>query len=245
VHLLVRSSTHRGTHRDIVKARKVVIRIENSVFRYDVINCVIAKRFPDSCRYLEIGVRNPADCFDRIPASDKTSVDPGAEFSGNPASYKLTSDKFFEDLEAGQLALAADYKWDVVFVDGLHLAPQTFRDIENSIAHLSEKGFLLLHDCNPPDWRHAHSDYEAFRASPTWWNGTVWKALYLFRTKYALASATLDTDYGVGIISKGRACVPIEHTNTFFEFGDMKKDRKRQLGLITVEQFRSDFDAFF
>jgi hypothetical protein len=215
------------------------------MFRYDVINHVIARRFPDRCKYLEIGVRNPGDCYDRVNATEKASVDPGVEFEGNPVIYKLTSDEFFKALDAGEANLPADYQWDVVFVDGLHLAPQTFRDIENSIAHLSDRGFLLLHDCNPPDWRHAHSDYEDYRASPGDWNGSVWKALYFFRTKYDCASATVDTDFGVGVIAKGRRSAQIEHTNVFFEFGDMKKDRRRQLGLITIDQFKNDFDTIF
>lgn len=77
-------------------------------YRYDVINDLL-QRFDGPTRYLEIGVRNPNDNFAKIGANEKHSVDPGVEFKSNPVDFKLTSDEFFGQLEAGRL-LAPDYK---------------------------------------------------------------------------------------------------------------------------------------
>ena len=69
--------------------------------------------------YLEIGVRNPDDNFNRIKAEDKYSVDPGVEFKVNPVDFKLTSDQFFAQLLNGEV-LNQNILFDVIFIDGLH-----------------------------------------------------------------------------------------------------------------------------
>src|SRR5690606_36550081 len=51
--------------------------------------------------YLEIGVRNPDDNFNKIKCSNKYSVDPGVEFKANPVDFKTTSDEFFQKLKEG------------------------------------------------------------------------------------------------------------------------------------------------
>ena len=40
-------------------------------------------------------------------------------------------------------------RYDLVFVDGLHIADQVERDIVNSLAALAPGGMVVLHDCNP------------------------------------------------------------------------------------------------
>ena len=63
--------------------------------RYDVINFLLSSLQRETI-YLEIGVRNPLDNFNRIHANAKYSVDPGIEFKENPVDFKVTSDVFFE-----------------------------------------------------------------------------------------------------------------------------------------------------
>ena len=128
-------------------------------------------------KYLEIGVRRPEDCFDRIKVEVKHSVDPGFENESNDVTYPYTSDDFFNRLEWGKLDLDVNHSWDVIFIDGLHISYQVERDVLNSLLHLSENGFILLHDCNPFLYEY---NYERV-IEDYWgqgWNGTVWKVIY-------------------------------------------------------------------
>ncbi len=210
------------------------------MFRFDIINKIISNnRFS---KYLEIGVRNPDDCFNKINCENKDSVDPNIEFKDAVVDYNLTSDKFFSELEKGKLDKEPDHKWDVVFIDGLHLSYQVKNDIENSLNHLSENGYIVLHDCNPPDWFHAREDYlvngQLFN-----WNGTVWKALYYFRANRPdLNICAVDTDWGCGLITKmksGYKRPKVPFNNEFFEYNKMIANRELNLGLIPKGKLKS------
>lgn len=203
--------------------------------RYDIINKIIKDNGFKS--YLEIGVCNPDDCFNRIQCESKDSVDPGVEFSVNPVKYKLTSDDFFAQLEAAKLDKPADYKWDVIFIDGLHISTQVKRDVINSLRHLNTGGYILLHDCNPPEIFYAREDYYVNgRQQP--WNGTVWKVIYELRaTRSDLRVCTVNTDWGVGIVQRSHVeskLVPFD--NPYFEYNQMIQDRRQNLGLIEVNE---------
>jgi hypothetical protein len=156
--------------------------------RTDVINLLFDKYKLQS--YLEIGVRNPADNFNKIRAQQKHSVDP------NPRrryTFNLTSDEFFKRYND---------KYDVIFVDGLHVAEQTYKDVKNSIEHLNSNGFIVIHDCNPPYESFTRS-YEDFLKKPGAWNGTVYKAF--IRLKYELKNWScfvVNENFGCGILTE-------------------------------------------
>ena len=183
--------------------------------------------------YLEIGLRDPNDNFNHVNAKIKYSVDPGLEFEANPADFKITSDEFFNGLRAGKL-LNKDIKFDVIFIDGLHLAEQVDRDIENSLKYIIDDGFIVLHDCNPPTEWHARENYH-YIGTPVGasWNGTTWKGFMKWRFNSKVFSCCIDTDYGVGIISRktdiGHAIAP---TNLFYEYHIFQENRIRYLNLI-------------
>lgn len=202
--------------------------------RYDIINHTIQRYFNDECKYLEIGVADPRTCFDRIIASNKTSVDPDPNYKYD---YNMTSDEFFDGLGAGLLNFDKDHKWDVIFIDGLHLADAVYNDALNAFEHISDGGFIFFHDCSPENFTAAHSDYEFFQNNIHQWNGTTWKAFYRLRTEIDMKSYCVDTDHGIGVIEASKPGTPIEHTNTWFEFGELKKNRKEHLGLISVFEF--------
>lgn len=211
----------------------------STTFRFDIINHLIAKN--GFTRYLEIGVRNPDDCFNRINIETKHSVDPCIEIDAD-VNYKLTSDKFFDLLDNSNLDLESNYKWDVIFVDGLHISDQVERDILNSLNHLSDNGFIIMHDCNPPLISHAREDFHDISMPAGGdWNGTTWKSFYKFRaTRSDLEMATIDTDWGVGIISRGsQECCPFD--NPFFEYRKFEKNRHEYLNLISVNEFFSRY----
>ena len=200
-------------------------------------------------KYLEIGVYIPSDNFDLINVTTKHSVDPCVEFETDNVDYKYTSDDFFSYLENDKLELPSDYKWDVIFIDGLHISTQVDRDFNNAFNHLSENGFILIHDANPPTLWHAREDYlvDGIRTS---WNGTVWKAIYkLNALRSDLVVHTVggegadgwikgigDCDWGLAVIHRGeQECC--EFNNPFYEYRKFEENRKSHLNTINIEQF--------
>lgn len=218
------------------------IERSKSITRTEIINRIIQSRNKENSIYLEIGVRNPADNFNQIHATQKYSVDPGIEFLENPVDFKLTSDDFFDQLYTGQI-LNANLLFDIIFIDGLHTAEQVYKDVKNSLNFIKPDGFIVLHDCNPPTEWHARETY-AYEISPAMntWNGTTWKAFVKALDIDGVSGCCVDSDWGVGILSKsidfGK---PTKIDNPFFEFSVFDKDRKQQLNLISIATFEELF----
>lgn len=205
--------------------------------RFDIINEIILKY--NTKNYLEIGVRNPWECFDMINCGNKMSVDPGIESDNNMATYPYYSDDFFNKLENGELDLPKDYKWDIIFIDGLHISDQCFRDFQNSLNHCSENGFIAFHDASPPTIHHAREDYYDDSPAGGFWNGTVWKTIQRIRTDYDLDLITVDSDWGVTVIkNKSSYSLLSKNINPFYEYNTFNKYRKQILNLISVDEFK-------
>jgi len=194
--------------------------------------------------YLEIGTRDPNENFSHIKCKNKFSIDPGVEFKANPVDFKMTSDAFFENLEQNKLQqFKNDIKFDIIFIDGLHISTQVEKDIQNSLKYITDSGFIVLHDCNPPTEFHQRESYY-FRNSPAegFWNGTTWKAFYKNRHVKGLYSICFDTDWGVGVISKKEYPSfktiqgPIE--NEYFEYLLMEENRTKHLNLHLFEEWK-------
>jgi hypothetical protein len=204
------------------------------VYRYDLINQLIQKfGFKN---YLEIGVSDPSECFDNVICENKMGVDPGLEFPDNPVKYPMTSDNFFLQLENGKLDLDPGFRWDIIFIDGLHISTQVMKDVINSLYHLNPNGYILLHDCNPETYFMQREDYYIDGVQHPW-NGTVWKVIYNLRaTRDDLQVCTVNTDWGVGVIRRGNFN-PIKFDNPFYEYNQMSNFRRRDLGIIEVHEF--------
>lgn len=203
------------------------------MYRSEIINQIIRKK--SFTKYLEIGVYYPHGCFDLINCQEKDSVDPGFENPDNPVKYPYTSDDFFMRLENNLLDRSPNYKWDVIFIDGLHLSYQVEKDILNSLNHLSSDGVIVLHDCDPFMYEYNHTrlieDY--------WgqgWNGTVWKTIYKLKAiRTDLNICTLNADEGVGLIKRGtQKLIPFD--NPYFEYKVFHKNRVRDLNLISTDE---------
>ena len=209
---------------------------QRSHARYHIINALLETTHQK--RYLEIGVRNPEDNFNRIDADFKVSVDPGVESRVNQATFPLTSDQFFERLSADQLEIE-DRTFDVIFVDGLHLADQVYRDIQNALRIVAEVGYVVMHDCNPPTIHHARENFYDQGPATHFWNGTSWKAYQRFRTESDKRCFVVDVDWGVGVIvnhSEDPANRLPSDTNPFYEYNVLAGDRKRILNLCDVAE---------
>jgi len=199
--------------------------------RYDVTNFFIRKFGYRS--YLEIGLFR-GKCFRHVRCWQKTGVDP------NPLVVRpgwdirrVTSDAFFADNTE---------RFDIVFIDGLHLAEQVVRDVYNSLACLNPGGAVLLHDCSPADEASQARDMSRLYDGKTW-NGDVWNAFAFIRaTRRDLFCRVLDVDQGIGIViprdeAPHRPLTPtIERQAREFadrvSWSDLNADRVRLLGLI-------------
>lgn len=154
--------------------------------RTEIINHLIKKIDAES--YLEIGVREPEGNFSKIVCKNKIAVDPVPLGSGIIA---LTSDAFFKQNES---------MFDVIFIDGLHVADQVERDILNSLAVLNPGGYIICHDMNPTEELMQKVPIETTGA----WTGDCWKAWVKLRSERDdLSMFVLNTDYGVGVIQRG------------------------------------------
>ena len=221
----------------LAQERNYIKEKEKKITRTQIINFIIARKNIDTY-YLEIGVRNRASNFNLINATYKYSVDPAINLD-EKNHFQLTSDSFFTNLKGGKI-LNPKIKFDVIFIDGLHLAEQVERDIENSLEFIKNNGFILLHDCNPPSEWHARENY-SFNYSPALssWNGTTWKAFFKKRLENNIYSCCIDTDWGVGVISKGTNLgKAAQIANTFFEFKKFEANRKEHLNLISFTKFK-------
>lgn len=199
------------------------------ISRDQIINKIIQKfKFKS---YLEVGVNDPKFCYNKIECEEKTGVDPGIDYLLNPVKYKMTSDDFFDSLNQNKLDLHPDKKWDLIFIDGLHVSHQVQRDIENALNHITWNGYIVVHDCNPPDGWHAR-EYYSKSGNNSNWCGSVWKSIYWLRShRDDLQTVVLDTDYGVGLIRKGPS-VKIPFDNSFFEYSSFEELKINDLGLI-------------
>ena len=191
------------------------------IYRWDIINERLS-RF-DPSRFLEIGVRH-GRVGKRVDATEKLGVDPqpGA-FAAQHYTHLFhqTSDEFFKDRK---LPLNVH----VVLIDGLHHADQVMRDVQNSLFHLHPQGTIILHDCKPQDEASQIVPQRQFH-----WNGDCWKVIVTLRaTRSDLSVYTLDTDEGLGIVTRAvgdRALIPDPGELTWEK---LVENRETWLGLV-------------
>lgn len=198
--------------------------------RIEIINSLIKKNNYQS--YLEIGVNTPAQpgwSHDSIQIPTKHGVDPAPEVH---ATFPVPSDEFFEK--------HVSQKYDIIFVDGLHIFDQAYRDIVNSLKWLNDKGTIVVHDCNPT----TEITQRPIRASDVW-HGDVWKAILKLRTEYKDAEInTVDADEGCSIIRAGsQALFPIDPNVDMYTYEFFDQHRNEILHLISPEEFTQKYLA--
>jgi hypothetical protein len=179
--------------------------------------------------YLEIGVRIPAENFDKINAKLKHSVDPTPLGS---CTHTMTSDVFFKKHVGNQ-------KYDVIFVDGMHTAEQVYVDIMNSINHLNDDGFIVTHDCNPPTEYHIRS-YDEYLKTKGEWNGTVFSGFIKAKRELNDWSCfVVNEDWGCGIITKRKLLKnnSNEYSNLELSWTNFNENREAILQLTNSEEY--------
>jgi hypothetical protein len=229
--------------------------------RWHIINHFIRKY--DYKSYLEIGYFKGWS-FDNVHCEHKIAVDPNPsknekqqnlpygevymydQVNGQGMSveftavHKLTSDEFF-----GKLRI--DRKCDIIFIDGLHEAEQVKRDIDNSLAHLSPGGIIILHDMNPPKYAHTTTGIDGC------WTGDCYKAILSYGAARPFTYYTIDTDWGVGVLRPLKrvaepftdatmAAMIMDARNLDYERAQQDwpyfdEHRKELMNIISVEEF--------
>jgi hypothetical protein len=195
--------------------------------RTDLLNHLASKY--NLQRYLEVGVQNTAQNFDKIICEEKICVDPDPDAN---ATFCQTSDEYFDAEFSSNNIFPEEYhkKFDLVFIDGLHTAEQVKKDFENALKVLSPNGFIVLHDCNPLKEEHTIVPRPTERGH---WNGDVYKFACQLSTNW-LSFKTVDIDNGCGIYCKNTLEVNFDVVPTW---GHFDKNRKTRLNLISWEQF--------
>jgi len=185
--------------------------------------------------YLEIGVRNRTENFDLIKSTIKEGVDP---MPITPVNYKVTSNEFFKNY-------VGEKKYDVIFVDGLHTKEQSYIDVINSIKHLNEDGFIVMHDCNPPTEYHIRSHNEYLRRGGEW-NGDVFEAFIRLKTELKDWNCfVVDEDFGCGVITKRKLKKqfnPLDNINENITWDYFDENRKNLLDLLSFDEYDKLFE---
>ena len=162
--------------------------------------------------YLEIGVQNTANNFDKIKVQDKIGVDPNVQ---NSKILPITSDAFFR-LSSKHFKLA--------FIDGLHHDDQVKRDIINTWFALKPGGVMLIHDCNPDreDITHTPRDSKI-------WTGNVYKTVCQIVSPMKF---TVDVDYGCCILKNNDERLLFNDSDVTWE--QFSANKKQLLNLVSV-----------
>lgn len=169
--------------------------------------------------YLEIGVGDKTHLHGvNVPLKNKDGIDPDRN-----TTYRMTSDEAFS-------LMPQDKKYDLIFIDGMHLKDYVLRDVNNSLKHLSEGGTIVCHDCNPPNKESATPKQRTKQ-----WFGTAYQAIIELRMiREDLFICVVDADCGCGIIKPGvQQLFPKAEIN--YEL--LEHNRKELLNLISLEEF--------
>jgi hypothetical protein len=208
--------------------QRMGLKVNNlkTMTRTEIINGLIKKNNYKS--YLEIGVNTPNQPgynWVGVECATKHGVDPNVD-----TTYRMTSDDFFDK--------SITQKYDIVFVDGLHIFEQAYRDIINSLKNLNENGVIVVHDCNPI----TEITQRRERASDAW-HGDVWKAIVKLRIENSnIEIYTIDTDEGCAIIKKGtQENLKNENETDVYQYSFLEKNRVKALNLITIQTFINKF----
>lgn len=201
--------------------KKINYNFPDNYFRWDLIEYLIKKY--NYSNYLEIGCDRD-QLFSKVKIQNKIGVDP---FSGG--TVRKTSDKFF---------LENNEKFDIVFIDGLHIYSQVKKDILNSVQCLKPNGIVLVHDCMP--------DSVGKQAVPRYkmqWNGDVWKAIVDLRQKNNLEIYTCEIDQGIGIITnkKNSSVLKLDIPINKIKFKDYYYNYKEYMRVINLNEFKKIF----
>lgn len=188
--------------------------------RLEIINALISKY--DLKSYLEIGCQNNKT-FNVVNCPIKVGIDP--EKGG---TLRLTSDEYFDKKES-------TIKFDLIFIDGLHIKEQTLKDIKNALKCLNKDGFIIIHDCLPTEY-----EMQLVPRKVKVWTGNVWEAFVeLRKTRSTLEMCVVDVDFGCGIIKNGKQEKLV--TDKEINFNNFIENKKEWMNIISWKGFKKKY----
>lgn len=154
--------------------------------RTDIINALIEAK--DLKSYLEIGVRNTADNFDKIKCRRKMGVDVKLQAVGVKT---MSSEEFWVQNQAR--------KWGLIFLDGGHDYDTAMADLVQAWRVVQKKGVIVMHDCLP---KNACEGAAIRPKGGGAWCGEVWRVW-----AEMVDGIIVDCDHGVGIVGSKRLAI--------------------------------------
>lgn len=178
-------------------------------------------------RYLEIGVRDGAT-FCNVKMPHKTAVDPYFAFNTETHTSDLilyfseTSDEFFKNFpkrfrEEPYISYAQDkdFKFDIVYIDGMHTFEQSYKDFRNVINYIHDNSIIIFDDTLPRDPYSAVPDQakslfyrRMANIDDDPWHGDVYKTIFAihdFHSEFCYAT-NISTGYPQTIVWKNPTC---------------------------------------
>jgi hypothetical protein len=124
--------------------------------------------------YIEIGVNDGASLKLTSSNTKSMGIDPNPRCPAMPnvEIFSLTSDEFFEKVQAGDIKGARPFS--LAFIDGLHTYDQALRDFINLEKISSPASVIMIHDCIPLD-----AISSANPRLSQFYTGDVWKTLLI------------------------------------------------------------------
>jgi len=140
--------------------------------------------------YLEIGVRNGNSLA--LASCRAVGIDPAfaihAELDGEVALFRTTSDEYFSRPEP--LAATRGQRFELCFIDGLHLFEFALRDFIFAERHSSARGVIVFDDVLPRNVAEAARERHTHQ-----WTGDVFGVLQVLeRYRPDLLVVPLDTE---------------------------------------------------
>ncbi|HUK08675.1 MAG TPA: class I SAM-dependent methyltransferase [Stellaceae bacterium] len=218
--------------------------------KYDIINELIRRRGLRS--YLEICTPTTGGSFSEVERGTLVRRDrlmyrcPRDFADGDTITFRSTTEDIAGIVDQVR---RSGLRYDLIFVDAWHTLPCAARDLDAALSLLTDDGFLVVHDCSPPNVNMATSEH-----SGACWHGVTYAAfLDLVAAHPELGYYTVDADVGCGIIRKSAAPNPASTRRDTamlgewiarapgmgererFEFFDIH--RERLLNLVSVREF--------
>ena len=207
------------------------------LMRHDVVQGILS--LYEDPRYLEIGVSRGVT-FHQVRAAAKVAVDPRFVFDVEAARaenrearyFEVTSDHYFGEI------VAPDERFDVVYLDGLHTAEQTLRDLLNALSYLKPDGVIVIDDVKPVTALAAIPDRRTFRQVRAYlgsgakaWMGDVYKVVWFIDTfLQQLSWRTVKENHGQAVVWQKRR-------------SRVRPRTIQAVGLQSFEQFVTDIDT--
>jgi hypothetical protein len=193
--------------------------------------------------YLEICTPTTGNLFAKIRQADfaichRLMYRCSEDFDdGHPIDFRTP------DFDTGELIAArqaSDHRYDVILVDSFHLYDTSYRDIADALSLLSDHGTIVVHDCLPTSEDLVSSDFR-----PGFWCGVTFVAYVDFvHAVGGIAHATVDADFGCGIIRRSARQAPplppgwnVARTDALAAYRFLREHPAALLNLMSVDDF--------